>query len=180
MKTPETEEQLRAMIEDVRVSLEPLIMEQPDEAKSSYQQVLRRMHGTPREFARAAVMTIGEISVDEAKAAIAKYRKRWDAVVKPQPISRKSLIFRDAMRNIEAQLSDGFASALEDGMHRDVMIEVCFVFGKVAHNCSLREKELRAAIKPCGVEGCRCHVLQNKLLDTMIKFVKDIKEADKH
>ncbi len=41
-------------------------------------QELYKKHGTPAEFARAVYSAIGEISVAEAEAAIAKYEKEWD------------------------------------------------------------------------------------------------------
>lgn len=40
---------------------------------------LEAMHGTPIQFARACYRAIGEISVDEAQAAIAKYEREWSA-----------------------------------------------------------------------------------------------------
>ncbi len=38
---------------------------------------LYEKHGTPAEFARAVYAAIGEISVAEAEAAIAKYEQEW-------------------------------------------------------------------------------------------------------
>jgi hypothetical protein len=40
-------------------------------------ETLRLAHGTPAEFARAVWAAIGEISVAEAQAAIAKYEQEW-------------------------------------------------------------------------------------------------------
>jgi hypothetical protein len=179
--TPETEEQLRAMIEETRASLEPLIMEQPDKAKNPHQKKLQKQHGTPREFARACVAAIGDISVDEAKVGIARYLKIWhtpDAIL-PQPVSGQSLLFRAAMRNLLVQLSEGFAAALANGMHRDVMMEASVIFGSIGTNCARSAEKLRAAIKPCGVPDCVCHETQNKMLDLMIEVDKVIPSDNK-
>lgn len=182
MKTTEvkSEEQLREMIEQSRKDLEPLVMEQSDEAKTDRQKRLQLKHGTPRDFARKTVAAIGEISIDEAEVAIALYRKLWEIeIVQQQHVSMKSRLFREAIRRIEAQLSDGMASALDEGMHRDVMLESSFVFGKIAFNCNRNAEKLRAAIQPCGVKDCRCHVLQNRLLDAMIDVAKIVEEETK-
>ena len=39
----------------------------------------QRAHGTPQEFRRAVIAAIGEISVDEANAAIDRYEREWEA-----------------------------------------------------------------------------------------------------
>lgn len=43
------------------------------------QRRLRKKHGTPAEFAVACYRAVGEVSMDEANVAIAKYQKEWDA-----------------------------------------------------------------------------------------------------
>ena len=40
-------------------------------------EALRLAHGTPAEFSRAVWAALGEISVAEAAAAIAKYEQEW-------------------------------------------------------------------------------------------------------
>jgi hypothetical protein len=42
---------------------------------------LRKAHGTPREFADAVWRAVGEISIAEASAAIAKYQREYDEAV---------------------------------------------------------------------------------------------------
>jgi hypothetical protein len=42
------------------------------------QEELRQAHGTPVEFAQAVFKAVGgEISIDEAEAAIDEYREEW-------------------------------------------------------------------------------------------------------
>lgn len=43
------------------------------------QRRLKRLHKTPDEFARDVMECLGEISLEEANAAVAKYRKEWEA-----------------------------------------------------------------------------------------------------
>lgn len=38
---------------------------------------LKKRHGTPKEFERAVLNALGEISWGEAMAAINKYRREW-------------------------------------------------------------------------------------------------------
>jgi hypothetical protein len=40
---------------------------------------MRARHGTPEKFAISVYRALGEISIDEANAAIAKYKRIWDA-----------------------------------------------------------------------------------------------------
>lgn len=42
------------------------------------QKLLAAKHGTPAEFAKAVDRTVGEISIDEARAAIEKYNREWE------------------------------------------------------------------------------------------------------
>lgn len=46
-------------------------------AKTEAQRVLMAKHGSPFDFAKACAAAVGEISVDEAEAAIEKYLKEW-------------------------------------------------------------------------------------------------------
>lgn len=42
------------------------------------QKTLKRLHGTVEEFTDAVIGAIGDVSKDEALAAIRDYRKRWE------------------------------------------------------------------------------------------------------
>jgi uncharacterized protein YmfQ (DUF2313 family) len=51
-----------------------------DMALTEGQKALAKKHGTPAQFAEACYAAVpGDISMDEAKAAIEKYQKEWDA-----------------------------------------------------------------------------------------------------
>lgn len=50
----------------------------PNKAVNAAQRKLAKLHGTPREFAKACLQA-GEISTDEALAAIKKYHNEWEA-----------------------------------------------------------------------------------------------------
>lgn len=50
-----------------------------DRAVTRGQSVLRKKHGTPKEFARACADAVGEISVAEAHTAVEKYVKEYEA-----------------------------------------------------------------------------------------------------
>lgn len=41
------------------------------------QKTLQRLHGTVEEFTDAVIGAIGDVSKEEALAAIREYRKRW-------------------------------------------------------------------------------------------------------
>lgn len=48
-------------------------------ALSKQQRVLAKKHGTPAEFAVAVYKAVpGDISMDEARLAVAKYQREWD------------------------------------------------------------------------------------------------------
>lgn len=49
----------------------------PMNANNDARRSLMQKHGSPFAFAKACANALGEISVDEAKAAIAKYLKQW-------------------------------------------------------------------------------------------------------
>lgn len=42
------------------------------------QKTLKRLHGSVEEFTDAVINAIGDVSKDEALAAIREYRRRWD------------------------------------------------------------------------------------------------------
>lgn len=67
------------MIQQIRDENQDIIDEMPDVAATPGQEELKAKHGTPREFARAAVNAIGEISCLEAITSIYDYKARWDA-----------------------------------------------------------------------------------------------------
>lgn len=49
-------------------------------ALSRKQKRLAKKHGTPAEFARACYGCVpGDISMDEARAAVEKYNREWEA-----------------------------------------------------------------------------------------------------
>jgi len=50
----------------------------PDKASTEGQTKLRLAHGTPKEFARACIEAIGDISELEARNAVAKYLDEWN------------------------------------------------------------------------------------------------------
>lgn len=72
-------ELFRSMREQTIADNADLIAEMPDEATTPAQEELKAKHGTPREFAKACVNAIGEISCLEAHTAIAEYKNKWDA-----------------------------------------------------------------------------------------------------
>ncbi len=51
----------------------------PMRSKNAAQKALLAKHGTPFDFAKACAAAIGEISVEEAEKAVAKYLKEWKA-----------------------------------------------------------------------------------------------------
>jgi len=53
---------------------------------SKKQRKLKKRHGTPAEFAQSVYKCVpGEISMDEARSAVAKYQMEWDAAGKIKP-----------------------------------------------------------------------------------------------
>lgn len=51
---------------------------------SKAQKALAKRHGTPAEFAKACYECVpGDISMDEARAAIDKYNREWAEASKP-------------------------------------------------------------------------------------------------
>lgn len=54
------------------------------------QRKLAKKHGTPAEFAQAVYKCVpGDISMDEARAAVEKYNREWDAAG-PRPKARRA------------------------------------------------------------------------------------------
>lgn len=49
----------------------------PDKAKTKGQRLLQEKHGTPKQFARACVRAVGDISPLEALVAIREYERKW-------------------------------------------------------------------------------------------------------
>ena len=60
-----------------QASFAGIIVAMPNVAATDGQRALEAKHGTPRQFAQAVVNAIGEISSDEADAAIQKYLDEW-------------------------------------------------------------------------------------------------------
>jgi hypothetical protein len=69
---------LRA-VQKARKDFKDVIASMPEKVTTAGQREMQQKHGTPREFARAVVDAIGEISVLEAHVAIRKYRDEWEA-----------------------------------------------------------------------------------------------------
>jgi hypothetical protein len=78
MKTPNNENELRAMIQATRDDNGDLIASMPHDAKTPGQIALKKKHGSPRMFAQACVNAIGEISCLEAHSAISRYKEQWE------------------------------------------------------------------------------------------------------
>jgi len=72
-------EQIMADIRKVRYDQSYKISWMPTKSVTEGQKALESKHGTPREFAKACLELIGEISVDEFHAAITKYKNEWEA-----------------------------------------------------------------------------------------------------
>ena len=54
------------------------------------QEALRKKHGTPAQFAKACYECVpGDISMDEARAAIEKYNKEWNDAIPETPKKHK-------------------------------------------------------------------------------------------
>lgn len=68
---------LRRKVEQARESM--LTMDMPYKATTKGQRRLLRKHGSPRAFARSCTEALGDISIDEATAAILKYKEEWEA-----------------------------------------------------------------------------------------------------
>jgi len=67
----------RRMKLTAQASLAYLINAMPNKAVTHRQRELEAKHGTPRIVAQKIVNMIGEISVDEARTAILRYRIDW-------------------------------------------------------------------------------------------------------
>lgn len=70
---------LKRMVEQARSTMLNTTTDLPYRATTKGQRRLLRKHGSPRAFARGVTEAIGEISVDEAEAAILKYKTEWEA-----------------------------------------------------------------------------------------------------
>lgn len=71
--------EMRGMVRGARHSAAFLTIGMPDKAITEGQKALAAKHGTPLMFARDVIQAIGEISLDEARAAIQKYAREWRA-----------------------------------------------------------------------------------------------------
>lgn len=70
---------MREAVRQTRADQADVIAMMPNRATTAGQRALQRKSGTPRQFARAVVNAIGEISVQEAHATIRKYLEEWKA-----------------------------------------------------------------------------------------------------
>ena len=70
---------IRRMVQTAKDGMGALMMSMPSLPTTRGQRRLLRKHGSPKAFARGCIAALGEISVDEATAAILKYRYEWDA-----------------------------------------------------------------------------------------------------
>jgi len=63
------------------------------------QVALAKKHGTPAEFAVAVYKCVpGDISMDEARAAIEKYNTEWDAAGKRTRVTGRAFVSRRPRR----------------------------------------------------------------------------------
>lgn len=72
-----TNEELRSLILKTRESNRRLFEPLPDKAVTQGQKELEAKHGTPKAFADACNMAVGEITCMEAHIAIEKYKQEW-------------------------------------------------------------------------------------------------------
>lgn len=69
---------VRNKLRDARNSFNEIVAMLPDTPLTGEQVELESLHGTPMKHAEAVVRTIGEITVDEAKAGIEGYLATWE------------------------------------------------------------------------------------------------------
>jgi len=70
---------IQHQVRAARESFDGLLESLPTKPLNANQRKLAKSKaGTPAQFGRAVVNAIGEISVDEATAAIAAYLKKWN------------------------------------------------------------------------------------------------------
>lgn len=76
-------EQFRAeaqqMYAKARTAVSYLTAGLPDKAYTPGQQKLAEKHGTPLKVAESIIKAVGEISIDEAEAAVTRYLHQWEA-----------------------------------------------------------------------------------------------------
>lgn len=69
---------LLSQVEKARYDKSYLLTWMPKKPKTKAQESLQSLHGTPREFATACLNLVPEISMDEAVAAMLKYKQEWE------------------------------------------------------------------------------------------------------
>lgn len=79
MGNGENQYTLRRKVEQARVNMLATTTDLPYRATTKGQRRLLRKHGSPRAFARSCTEALGDISIDEATAAILKYKTEWEA-----------------------------------------------------------------------------------------------------
>jgi hypothetical protein len=70
---------MRTMIQATKDISSWMLEGLPREAKTEGQRALQAKHKTPYEFGQAVINALDMISPAEAKAAIDKYRREWEA-----------------------------------------------------------------------------------------------------
>lgn len=71
-------EQAREMVGRARSLTESMMPpDLPDKAETPGQAALEAKHGTPKAFAEACARAVGEISINEAVAAVERYAAEW-------------------------------------------------------------------------------------------------------
>lgn len=72
-------EAMRTMMAAVRETSSWLLEGLPREATTEGQRALQAKHGTPYEFGQRCINALDMISPSEAKTAIDKYKREWEA-----------------------------------------------------------------------------------------------------
>lgn len=68
---------IRTMVRVAREKGQEWARSYPDKPKTKKQRQLAKEKGTPAEFADKCLAALGEISWDEAQAAVDRYLKEW-------------------------------------------------------------------------------------------------------
>ena len=72
--------QAREMVHRARAfTLSAMPPDLPDKAETPGQVALEAKHGTPKAFAEACAQAVGEISINNAVAAVERYADEWRA-----------------------------------------------------------------------------------------------------
>jgi hypothetical protein len=72
-------EAMRTMMQAARESSMWMLEGLPREATTEGQRILQEQHGTPYEFGQSCINALDMISPKEAKEAIDRYRREWEA-----------------------------------------------------------------------------------------------------